>query len=581
MKSYVFDIETDDIKATRIWCISVLNTETEEQLTYGPSELYEGLRMLKEADKLIGHNILGFDIPVIKNLTGVDLYDKIIVDTLVLSRLFNPIREEGHSLKAWGFKLKLPKMDFEEYSTFSMKMLEYCERDVLVNYKVYKHLKEVESKGFSKHSSDLEHAVANIVSKQREHGFLFNFRYGSTLLVKLDVELDTIREEIQKDLTNKEEVTEIYPKFNPKGLLLKTGITAEGRGIRLTELELETIQKEDKVIRIKIEEFNPGSRKQIGIYLQRLGWVPLEFTPTGQPKVDETILSKITDIPQALLLARYLTLQKRTAQLRSWLQESDNDDRVRGYVNHNGTITGRMTHYDPNMAQVPSTSSMYGKEFRSCWIVPKGYKLVGIDASGLELRMLAHYMKDQGYINEIINGDIHTTNQRFAGLESRDQAKTFIYALIYGAGDERLGAVAKGNKRTGAKLRKSFIANLPSYKHLKNRIGREAATGKIRGLDGRMLIIRHQHSALNTLLQGAGSIAMKEALVIFNNKLALYDAHFVANVHDEWQLEVVEEEADYIGQLGVESLEEAGVSLSLECPLTGEYKVGNNWRDTH
>ena len=581
MKSYVFDIETDDIKATRIWCISVLNTETEEQLTYGPSELFEGLRMLKEADKLIGHNILGFDIPVIKKLTGVDLYDKIIVDTLVLSRLFNPIREEGHSLKAWGFKLKLPKIDFEEYSTFSMKMLEYCERDVLVNYKVYKHLKEVEAKGFSKKSADLEHAVAIIVSKQREHGFLFNFHYGSTLLVKLDVKLDNIREEIQKDLKARKEVTEIYPKFNPKGLLLKTGITAEGRGIRLTELELETIQKEDKVSRIKIEEFNPGSRKQIGIHLQRLGWIPLEFTPTGQPKIDETILSKITNIPQAALLAKYLTLQKRIAQLKSWLKEADDDDRVRGFVNHNGTITGRMTHYDPNMAQVPSTSSMYGKEFRSCWIVPKNYKLVGIDASGLELRMLAHYMKDEGYINEIINGDIHTTNQRFAGLESRDQAKTFIYALIYGAGDEKLGAVAKGNKRTGAKLRKSFIANLPSYKHLKNRIGREAAKGKIKGLDGRMLIIRHQHSALNTLLQGAGSIAMKEALVILNNKLSPYDAHFVANVHDEWQLEVVEEEADYVGQLGVEALEEAGVSLSLECPLTGEYKVGNNWKETH
>jgi len=581
MKSYVFDIETDDIKATRIWCISVLNTETEEQLTYGPSELYEGLRMLKEADKLIGHNILGFDIPVIKTLTGVDLYDKIIVDTLVLSRLFNPIREEGHSLKAWGFKLKLPKMDFEEYSTFSMKMLEYCERDVLVNYKVYKHLKEVESKGFSKHSSDLEHGVASIINKQREHGFLFDFRYGSTLLVKIDVELDSIKEEIEKDFTAQKEVIEIYPKFNPKGLLLKTGATAEGKGIRLSDLELETIQKEGKVVRVKIEEFNPGSRKQIGIYLQRLGWVPKEFTPTGQPKIDETILSKITNIPQALLLARYLTLQKRTAQLRSWLKESDNDDRVRGYVNHNGTITGRMTHYDPNMAQVPSTSSMYGKEFRSCWIVPRGYKLVGIDASGLELRMLAHYMKDQGYINEIINGDIHTTNQRFAGLESRDQAKTFIYALIYGAGDERLGAVAKGSKRTGAKLRKSFIANLPSYQRLKNRISREATTGKIRGLDGRMLIIRNQHSALNTLLQSAGSIVMKEALVLLNNKLAIYDAHFVANVHDEWQIEVVEEEADYVGQLGVESLEEAGAALNLECPLTGEYKVGNNWRDTH
>ena len=182
MKSYVFDIETDDIEATRIWCISLIDTDTEEQFTYGPSELHEGLQMLKRADRLIGHNILGFDIPVVKNLTGVDLYNKNILDTLVLSRLFNPVREQGHSLDAWGLKLGIKKLEFEEYSEFSMEMLEYCERDVLVNYKLFKHLLEEEQKGFSKKSIELEHQVARLVSNQIKHGFLFDIRHGTTLL---------------------------------------------------------------------------------------------------------------------------------------------------------------------------------------------------------------------------------------------------------------------------------------------------------------------------------------------------------------------------------------------------------------
>ena len=583
MKSYVFDVETDGIRATRIWCISILDIDTEEQFSYGPSEINEALEMLKKADKLIGHNILGFDIPVIKKLTGVDLYGKTAVDTLVLSRLFNPVRELGHSLEAWGFKLKLPKIEFEEYSAFSEEMLEYCERDVLLNYKVYKYLGQVEAKGFSKRSSDLEHNVAILLNQQMDKGFLFDLEYGSTLLVKLDVEIDNIGDEIQKDFIANKEIINISPKFNPKGLLLRTGTTSEGKGIRLTDLEFESLQRDGKATRIIIEEFNPGSRKQIGDHLKKLGWVPLEFTPTNQPKIDETILSKITDIPQAQLLSRYLTLQKRIAQIRTWLKELRKwpDDRVRGYVNHNGTITGRMTHNSPNMAQVPSTTSIYGSEFRSCWIVPDKYKLVGIDASGLELRMLAHYMNDEGYTNEIINGDIHTANQKLAGLESRDQAKTFIYALIYGAGDERLGSVAKGSKRTGKKLRESFIANLPSYKHLKNRVAREAAKGKIKGLDGRMLMIRNQHSALNTLLQSAGSIAMKQALVVFSDLINNLDADVVANVHDEWQVEVHKDHAQMVGELGVQAIQTAGIQLNLNCPLDGEFKIGNNWRDTH
>ena len=276
-------------------------------------------------------------------------------------------------------------------------------------------------------------------------------------------------------------------------------------------------------------------------------------------------------------------LQKRLAQVNSWLKALEPDNRIRGYVNHNGAVTGRMTHSHPNTAQIPSTSSPYGKECRECWTVKDGNQLVGIDASGLELRMLAHYMNDEGYTNEILNGDIHTTNQKLAGLESRNQAKTFIYALLYGAGDAKLGSVAKQGKARGRELRNSFLDSLPSFKSLVQRVQRESKKGFLKGLDGRKVTVRSEHAALNTLLQSAGAIVMKEALVILDNSIKemRLDAKFVANVHDEWQIECRASVADKVGKLGVEAIIQAGKNLNLNCPLDGDYNIGDGWHETH
>jgi len=580
MKSLVFDIETDGLDATKIWCLSTLDTENQQQHSYGPSELQEGLSALMDAETLIGHNIIGYDIPVIKNLTSIDLSDKKIVDTLVLSRLFNPVREGGHGLERWGYVLKSHKIEFNDYSKFNLDMLKYCEQDVLLNFKVYERLKQ-ESLGFSRQSVEIEHAVAKIVNDQRVYGFLFNIEEGMKLVATLNDRMSVIRSQIRKVFLPATEVLKIFPRYNKLKKLLRTGKTNYGVNVRLTEKEFNVIEKQTCLTRIIETSFNPGSRKQIGERLQALGWKPKEFTPTGQAKVDEKILATIKKIPEAKILAEFLMLQKRIAQVDSWLSDVEDDDRVRGFVNHNGTITGRMTHRSPNLAQTPSVYSKYGKECRACWIVKPKYKLVGIDASGLELRMLAHYMKDEDYINEIINGDIHTTNQKLAGLESRNQAKTFIYALLYGAGDLRLGSILGGTKRTGTNIRKSFINNLPSFNNLKTRVSRETSKGYLKALDGRKLLIRSEHSALNTLLQGAGSIVMKKALILLDEKLRDIDAHFVANVHDEWQIEVKEDMADTVGKLGVECIKQAGELLKLRCPLDGEYKVGSNWSETH
>jgi DNA polymerase I-like protein with 3'-5' exonuclease and polymerase domains len=243
-----------------------------------------------------------------------------------------------------------------------------------------------------------------------------------------------------------------------------------------------------------------------------------------------------------------------------------------------------MTHMSPNMAQVPNSGSPYGHECRDLWTVEKGYKLVGIDASGLELRMLAHYMNDDEYTNEVVSGDIHTANQTAAGLQTRNQAKTFIYAFLYGAGSAKIGSIVGGSAKEGQKLIDSFLRNTPRLKALREKVARIFATkGWLPGLDGRKLLVRAEHSALNTLLQGAGAIVMKQALVIFKKELTKQKIwyEFKANVHDEWQVECKEEDAEKVGKIGVESIVDAGIMLKMRCPLDGEFKVGDSWKATH
>ena len=197
--------------------------------------------------------------------------------------------------------------------------------------------------------------------------------------------------------------------------------------------------------------------------------------------------------------------------------------------------------------------------------------------------MLAHYMADKDYINEIINGDIHTTNREFAGLKSRDEAKTFIYALVYGAGDEKIGRIIKGSRDAGRKLRERFLSSLPALRTLKERVDRASEKKYLKGLDGRKILIRHKHAALNSLLQGGGAIVMKKALTLLHLDLQLnvIDAKIVANIHDEWQIEVKESQADYVGRAGVQSIKDAGEYYNMRCPLDGEYKIGGSWYETH
>jgi len=572
----IFDIETDDLNATKIWCIVAQDIDTNKIYKFPPDKLEEGYKFLQSAEQLIGHNVLGFDIPMVEKFGNIKLTDN-VVDTLVLSRLFNPTREGGHSLDNWGYRLSYRKIEFDDYQNYSTEMLNYCVRDVQLNTLVYRRL-QIESKGFSKESVDLEHQVAKIMNQQEINGFSFDSKSATLLLAQLRERLQSVEDEVHKTFKPRWVDDRIVkPYIKKDGSLSKRGLTDDEYNTCLTNNDFEPF------MRRKLEPFNLGSRKQIGEYLIEMGWKPERFTPTNQPIVDEKTLSQITHIHEAGLIAEFLLLQKRIAQIDSWIEAVSEDNRVHGFVIHNGTITGRMTHRNPNMAQVPSLASPYGEECRACWVVDDGYKLVGIDASGLEIRMLAHYMNDEEFINEIINGDVHSSNQKLAGLKSRNQAKTFIYALMYGAGDEKLGKVVGGNKADGSRIRKHFFANKPSFKSLRDRVQRAATKKYLKGLDGRKIYIRNAHASLNSLLQGAGAIVMKQALTLADKWATCnnIDYKFVANIHDEWQVEVKEEYADFFGEMAVKSIVESGKHFNLRCPLDGEYKVGGNWSETH
>ena len=310
-----------------------------------------------------------------------------------------------------------------------------------------------------------------------------------------------------------------------------------------------------------------------------------KFTETGQPKVDESTLAELHGVPEAELVLEYLTLSKRLGMVKSWLDNVDEANRIHGRVNTIGAVTHRMSHSKPNLAQIPS-----GEEYRSCFIVPSGHKLVGVDAAGLELRMLAHYMNDPDYTKKVVFGkssegtDVHTANMKAAGLPDRDAAKTFIYAFLYGAGDEKIGNIVGGGEAAGRKLKAEFLAATPLLRALISKCKKLCnSQGWLPGLDGRRVYIRHEHAALNTLLQSAGAIVMKQALVIAAQKLQRSGLPYklVAQVHDEFQVEVPEEYAERVAVSFRNAIRQAGRDLDLNCPLDGDYKIGDSWAETH
>jgi DNA polymerase I-like protein with 3'-5' exonuclease and polymerase domains len=422
-------------------------------------------------------------------------------------------------------------------------------------------------------SVKLEHDFAHVIRKQEAHGFHFDEVKANELLAKLQRRQAEIGVQLQEAFEPWELSEPFVPKTNNKT-----------RGYVKGEL----------TYKVKEVVFNPASRDHIANRLTTIhGWVPTVHTDNGKPKVDETVLAGL-DYPEAALLREYLMLDKRLGQLavgkNAWLRMVKGG-RIHGQVNTNGAATGRCTHNRPNVAQTPSVGAPYGTQCRELFHAPEGYSLVGADLSGLELRCLAHFMHkfDGGaYTDVVLHGDIHSVNQKAAGLPSRSLAKSFIYGFLYGAGSAKIGSMVGGTEKEGRKLINKFMAATPALKKLRDAVDATVKSKKhLIGLDGRVLPVRSSHAALNTLLQGAGALLAKQATVILYKNLTDKgykwgeDYAQVAHVHDEVQLIARKEIADDVGREAVKSFQLAGDHFKFRCPITGEYKVGANWADTH
>jgi DNA polymerase-1 len=618
MSVLVFDIETDGLLETvsKVHCLVIKDVDKDSFDVYSDSfkeyscckgTVEEGLKRLMRATNVIGHNIISYDIPVLEKLYNWFTLDKArAIDTLILGRLvYSNIKETdasllrlgrlpgnrygSHSLEAYGYRLGLQKGDYvdefikaqgdgyikgSEWLKLSQEMIDYNKQDVVVTEALYNKLL---IKGFSEQSAEIEHKMAWLMAQQVRNGFAFDVQKAAVLYSKLTQRRSELHKELCDFFGSWEER---HPDFVPKRDNQKLGYK-EGVPVR----------------RVKTILFNPSSRDHIANRLMALyGWIPTAMTASGKPQVDESVLSQL-HYPPCKVLLEYLLVVKRIAQLaegdQAWLKLVRNG-KIHGSINTNGAITGRATHAYPNIAQVPASSSPYGIECRELFIVPKGWThLVGADASGLELRCLAHYMyryDDGAYVEVVLNGDVHTSNQVAAGLPTRNNAKTFIYAFIYGAGDAKIGSIVGGDEKAGKKLRAKFLKSLPALDSLIKAVKEVSKRGYLLGLDGRKLYTRSAHSALNTLLQSAGALICKVWLILLEEALVARglrhgidgDFMFSAWVHDEVQIACrTPEVAKIVAELSPKYVELAGEYFKFKCPLTGESKVGNSWADTH
>jgi len=592
MTRLVFDLESDGLipELTKIHCIAlkdISDPAAETSLRYTPCGIEEALLELEKADEIIGHNILNFDIPAIQKIHPDFSPLGKVTDTLVLSRLIKsdlgqddhllmskreqfPKRLYGsHSLRAWGMRLGNNKGDYDGgWEKYSADMGDYCAQDVEVTATLYKLLM---SDVPDARAVTLEHDLAEICDRIGKAGWTFDEAKAGKLYGELTQIRSTLEAELDTLFEPWEVVEEFIPRRDNRTLGYKKG---------------EVFYKRQMVT------FNPNSRRHIAHCLKaKYSWEPTEFTPGGDPKIDESVLSELK-YPEAQKLAEMFLVQKRIAMLaeggQAWLKKVGNDGLIRHQIISGGTVSGRAAHRNPNLAQVPGQQSKWGKECRELFTVPKGWVLCGSDLSGLELRALAHYLApmDEGeYASTILNADIHTFNAKAFGVD-RTTSKTVIYAIIYGGGDRLIGEIVGGGAKEGKKLKSNFEKAVPAFKRLKKKLGTALDRGYLLGLDGRKLHVRSQNRMLSQLLQSAGAVLCKQWIQKIDQRLEAEqlraDAYIVGWIHDEVQIACrTQEVADHVGNLSRTMAQETGRSFNFKIPIAAEYTTGKTWAETH
>ena len=562
----IWDIETDALDATKIYILVAKILNQEGYYIFRDAENFRLFYEQHEGYEWIGHNSISFDSTVLSRLWGVTIPVSKQWDTLVMSRLWQPTLD-GHGLEAWGNRLGEAKIQFQDFSKYTEEMKVYCKQDVKVTEKLYKTLVK-NLKGFSHESVRLEHSVQAIISEQIRNGFLLD----------KDVAMEIYTGALQEANRIENAIVEYFPPIVEERYSEKTG----------------------KRLKDKVEYFNLGSPKQIVERLDALGWKPTVPTKTGKSwKICQENLDTIPDrmpdgrdMPECVKdLKRWKILETRWKTAKDWMDRMDGDGRVHGQVIVPGTVTHRASHQNPNMANIPSITSerglsgLFAYECRQAWTVPRGSALVGTDASGIQLRVLAHYMNDPEYTKTLLEGDIHTFNKNALGEHCKDRptAKTFIYAWLLGAGQNKIAQILGCSISQAGDAMDNFLRSIPALKELKRKAAMAAQRGYLVGLDGRRIQIESEHKSLSVYLQGGETVIMRLANVFWYNRAKKENIDFkqVVWVHDEWQTEVEETKAEDLGKLQVQAIRDAGSYFKMNCPLDGEYKIGNNWAETH
>ena len=566
--------------------------DTGEVKTFGPDQISDALYILMNAEEVCGHNIIDYDIPALQKIYPDFTIAGKVTDTLVLSRLIRTTLAEddailnvknpehfprrligSHSLKAWGLRLSdilgddHKKGDYDGgWENYSQEMLDYCVLDTHVTAELYKHLMTF---GFSEESIDLEHSMAQICQTIGNNGWTFNKAKAITLYS----DLCQIRDDLQKDLDELFPPWEITEEFIPAKNNKTLGYV-----------------KGEVFIKRKQVEFNPGSRRHIEKCLRdKYKWKPTKFTGTGHAQIDESILGALP-YPEAQQLAKFFLVQKRIGQLAegpaAWLKKLDDDGRIRHTIVVGGTISGRCAHRSPNLAQVPKAGLLYGAECRELFGPPPGWTQVGVDLSGLELRMLANFLDDGGvYANQILEGDIHQFNAD-AIKGTRDQAKRFIYSVLFGAGDQLVGKIVGGSAKDGKRLKDSFNEAVPAFAKLQSNLKRAAKRGYLVGLCGRKLYIREERKLLSQLLQASGAVVCKKWVQLthieINKQFGPEQAFLMAWVHDEVQIACKNKDiADECREIAIRMAGDTGRHFNTKIRIDAEGNLGQSWLDCH
>ena len=625
-KYLLIDIEADGLDPTKIWVCVTKDYQTGKTRTWlGP----HGFSDYISGYCLVGHNVLWFDIPVLNRLWKAGINPTSCFDTLVFSRLFNSWDYSRHSLKDWGERLGCKKEEFSDWSKLSDEMIEYCIQDVEVEHKLFDFFKPYIDHERYRRALEIEHRAAIICTEMHYNGFGFDYRGAETLYEKIKQELEQLSESIRR-------------AFPPKQILVRTVLPRPTRTGAINKTDFRWItdgrspEEHGYVVGVPVNlfdtiEFNPASPKQCIERLNEFGWKPTEKTK-GHIKVErdlkwsrgserKELLQKLEEyqrtgwtvseenlatLPdtapeEAKLLVRHILLTRRLTTLDEWkLHYNERTQRIHGEVRAIGTWTHRSAHKNPNTGNIARVTSEFGSDMRSLWRAGDGYRQVGCDAEGIQLRILAHYMEDLEFTNALVSGnssdgtDVHTLNWRKLNgnaepiCKDRTTAKTFIYSYLLGAGVGKTAQIFSCSEAEAREARDRFVNGFPGLARVRQElIPIDAERGWFEGLDGRPVMCDSEHLMLAGYLQNGESIIMKHANWKWRNdlkrdKLQVYQMAFV---HDEWQARFPssydEQTCQHIGKTMADAITWAGIDLGVKCPLAGSFKIGNNWKDTH